>query len=1191
MVVILLLTAPAAMAQTVYVEGEVIVGFRSSADDIQIAAFESRYNVTKLKSFPHIHAVHYRIAPGQTTDEAIAILSEETIVEYAEPNWLLKRQAAPTDPKFPDQWYLSNTGQVVNGLDGISGIDINWLTANNLFSGSQDIIVAVVDTGVALDHPEFLKKLWVNPHDTLDGFDNDGNGYIDDIFGWDFYDNDALPLDENFHGTLVASLIAASNGNGEGGVGVSSRVKLMPLRVGPDSPYVGGFSTSAILDAFTYAGKKGANIINASFGGSSYSFAQYAIIQWLGSKGVLVVAAAGNGGSDQKSDNNDVSPLYPASYALDNVISVAAVDQQGRLATFSNYGPSSVHIAAPGTNIFGASPTFTTVFSENFGTGGTGWIQGQLPGSLSPYIWSIYVDGFGRHWITDSVNYWGNPTNYVPNTDSYARTPLIPVGLAQLLTYKIWNQLEYLYDWLFVEASSDGGATWTLIDYVTGYSYSSCPSCSLYAGSIRYVDTSHYGLQNKNIYIRFRLVSDGNMNYDGVYLDEITIKQYVPFSYDGTQYQYLNGTSFSAPLVAGVAALIWSQRPDFTYKQVRNAILNSARSMTALQGKISTGGVVDASASLQSAISAPQGLTLSTKELYFSGQPIGTSSPTQSVTITNTGPSSINLSFIVSTEFGGTESCPPTLSAGQTCNVDVKISPTSVGERDGYLQIVSDAPGSPHVIRLLGLATVATACSFSLSPGADGFAATTALGVVNVIPSSSSCNWTATSNNSWITIISGGSDSGNGTVGYSVAANNGFTRTGTITIGGLTFTITQTGAKAYFDMVQQMSIGYYQRPAGPVGLIYWAQRLDFAGGDRTEMVAAFTTSAESTTFYGTIDNSTIHGVVDQIFNALFGRDAGGTYYVDAFVLGHFPDGRPCTAGTIMLDILGGVQPGNQDFAALNNKVTAANLFTKTIDPDLDGSNFQATYAGDGDVIAGRNFIGFVTSNATTVPTQSQTTEYIRTNIANPGDLILLAGMVLIPAGSFQMGDAASEGGSDERPVHFVTLSAFYLDKYEVTKALWDEVFSWATAHGYNFDNAGSGTASDHPVQTVFWYDVVKWLNARSEKDGRQPVYYTDAGQTAVYRTGQVNVAAGAVKWTANGYRLPTEAEWEYAARAGTTTRFYTGDCISTDQANYNGLLCGSVSWCDNCRGEFRGESLGNLRYGWKRRGVVVGLVW
>jgi formylglycine-generating enzyme required for sulfatase activity len=203
---------------------------------------------------------------------------------------------------------------------------------------------------------------------------------------------------------------------------------------------------------------------------------------------------------------------------------------------------------------------------------------------------------------------------------------------------------------------------------------------------------------------------------------------------------------------------------------------------------------------------------------------------------------------------------------------------------------------------------------------------------------------------------------------------------------------------------------------------------------------------------------------------------------------------------------------------------------------------------------------FTVQTATALPDATNWVDWVQVPATNAVtvhrifDPIPPAGMALIPAGSFTMGDFFNEGASDGRelPLHTVYVSAFYMDKYEVTKALWDEVRAWANANGYDLGTVGQGKGANHPVVFINWYAAVKWCNARSEKEGRTPAYYTSASQTTVYRTGLVNVQNDWVKWNA-GYRLPTEAEWEKAARGGASGRRFPwsdSDLIQHNRANY-----------------------------------------
>jgi subtilisin family serine protease len=253
----------------------------------------------------------------------------------------------PNDPSFAVEWGLHNTGQYA----GTPGNDIGAAGAWQFTTGSRSVVVAVIDSGIDLTHPDLVANLWANPGEIAgDGIDNDSNGFVDDVHGWDFVDNDAVPQDGYGHGTHVAGIIGAVGNNGVGVSGVNWQVSLMALRIQDDR---GAGSTSAMLAALRYATMMrrdhGIMIVasnNSWDAPAGYSGVVEQAIREHGEAGITFVAAAGN-----KATNMDVTPQYPGSYDLSNVITVASLTPQGGLAASSNYGAMSVDVAAPGTVI------------------------------------------------------------------------------------------------------------------------------------------------------------------------------------------------------------------------------------------------------------------------------------------------------------------------------------------------------------------------------------------------------------------------------------------------------------------------------------------------------------------------------------------------------------------------------------------------------------------------------------------------------------------------------------------------------------------------------------------------------------------------------------------------------------------------------------------------------------------------
>jgi len=338
----------AVAAQPEAVPGEYIVKFRTPLN-----IYKNQMNVLSQELGSYVKST----IPGQNIvvikrpvfeieSTVTKTLMQNPNVEVVEPNYIYHASRTPNDPMLGQLWGMLNEGQQDSSKrPGVAGIDIGATKAWDIETGSRDVVVAVIDTGVDYTNPDLSPNMWTNEAELngKPGVDDDNNGVIDDIYGYNAINDSGNPRDDHGHGSHCSGTIGAKGDDGRGIVGVAWNTRIMAVK------FLDANGSGTLEDAIKgidYATKMGAKIMSNSWGGGGVSQTLQEAIERTNKAGALFVAAAGN-----ESNNNDSNPSYPASYQVPNVISVAAVDNKGQIASFSNFGKNSVHVAAPGVNI------------------------------------------------------------------------------------------------------------------------------------------------------------------------------------------------------------------------------------------------------------------------------------------------------------------------------------------------------------------------------------------------------------------------------------------------------------------------------------------------------------------------------------------------------------------------------------------------------------------------------------------------------------------------------------------------------------------------------------------------------------------------------------------------------------------------------------------------------------------------
>ncbi|MCB1174259.1 MAG: S8 family serine peptidase [Leptospiraceae bacterium] len=497
---------------------------------------------------------------------------------YLQPDYAYTIAVAPNDPDYTRQWGHKNTGQTVAGQTGISGIDSKVEEAWSVRTGCIEAVVAVIDTGIDLTHIDLAANLWTNTGEIPgNGIDDDANGYVDDIHGWDFVKNDSDPTDEHGHGTHVAGIIGGVGNNASGVSGVCQSARIMPVRALGETGI--GF-TSSIVQAIDYAIQNHANVINLSLSGLEGSDGDllYQAIDRARTNNILVIAAAGN-----SHKNNDLESVYPASYNLANIIAVAAVDNSGNLASFSNYGSTTVDIAAPGSNIYSTWPYSTSgQISDTYINNPEQWQAAGTPG-----MWLIEtMNDSGRYCVLSDPS--GDAAEYGPGWNTTAYTT-VPAQSAAAVHYRFDMKLNVHSptDSMAIVAGTEGQIPDSLFLRFSGD----------YFGQSGWVTISSAFTNpyvGKHTPFGFQLLSDSANQANGLSVRNLNIKLY---SNSDSSFLNASGTSMAAPYVAAAATLLQAHNVansrGCSMLDIKAKILGHSTSLASLAGLIGSGRMLN----------------------------------------------------------------------------------------------------------------------------------------------------------------------------------------------------------------------------------------------------------------------------------------------------------------------------------------------------------------------------------------------------------------------------------------------------------------------------------------------------------------------------------------------------------------------------------------------------------------------